>query len=65
MEDLSYVTTISGQIPNYEDFAKKQVELIVVIGSVETKYNVDMSNYKWAISKQEFEKKKKELLEKV
>ena len=45
--DLRYKTTITASgIPNYEDFAKKVVELIIVISNKETKYTVDMSKFK-------------------
>jgi hypothetical protein len=44
--EYDYITTVSGFIPGYEDYAKKKVQLILVLEGKEKKYDVDMSKYK-------------------
>lgn len=47
VDDLGYKTTISGKgIPNYEDYAKRTVELIIVVSGKETKFSVDLDKFK-------------------
>ena len=41
-----YTTNIQGDFTNYEDLAKKTMDLILVLDGKETKFSVDLSKYK-------------------